>query len=100
MADLATKLIAFPQGSRRCAQAQTKGVQTNYAMKANTELDRTLEAEGMITVAHAAELLRGLRPKVIYLWVRAKAVRHRRVGRRLYVHRGDVEQMLGLKVAR
>jgi hypothetical protein len=70
-------------------------------MEANKQLQRTLEAQGFITVARAAALLPGVRPKTIYGWASSAppAVRSRRIGGLLFVHRGDVVRELGIKEA-
>lgn len=66
-------------------------------MKTNETLAETLAQEGFITVAEAAGLLRGVRPATVWSWVKTAKVAHRRVGRRLFVRRLDVERMLGIQ---
>jgi excisionase family DNA binding protein len=68
-------------------------------MKSNETLERTLAGEGWLTVAAATELLAGLRRRTLYAWVKAGQVASRRVGRRLFVWRADVQRALGLKEA-
>lgn len=68
-------------------------------MNANEQLRLTLEAEGFITVARAAELLKGVRPQSVYAWVKAGDVKSWWVGHRLFVRRDDVLRMLGIKEA-
>lgn len=65
-------------------------------MKANDDMADALERDGYLTVARAAALLAGLRPRTVYRWVDRGEIRRRRVGGRLFVHRADVERMLGL----
>lgn len=65
-------------------------------MKVNEDMEATLEKDGFLTVARAAALLTGLRPRTVYRWADRGEIKRRWVGGRLFVCRADVERLLGL----